>query len=64
MKQAAAYTLKEDGEERFYTVLECGCTYPVAVETLFEADIPCPTHEEYRFTGDPPPPPEKPHIET
>lgn len=56
MKQAGAYTAREGDEECFYTVLECGCTYRVAVETLFDQDIPCPLHEEYRFTGDPPPP--------
>lgn len=63
MKQVAAYTDREDGEDRFYTLLECGCKLHVTIETLFEADIPCPLHEEYRFTGEKPPD-KTPHIET
>jgi len=49
MKQAGAYTAREGDEECFYTVLECGCTYRVAVETLFDQDIPCVLHEPQRY---------------
>jgi len=64
MKQVAAYTDKdEDGKEEFYSVLSCGCTLHVQIDDLFEADLPCPLHEEHRFTGDPPPN-TKPHVET
>jgi len=59
MKQAAAYTLNEDGEEQFFVLLECGCSLHVAPLTLFDQDIPCPLHEESRFYGD-----REPHVET
>ncbi len=63
MKQVAAYTNKDEfGEECFYTVLECGCVYHVQIESLFDPDLPCPVHEEHRFTGDPPD--NRPHVET
>ncbi len=52
MKQHAAYTTSEDGEEQFYTVLECGCELHVTVDQLFEDDLPCPLHEEYRYIGE------------
>jgi len=64
MKQVAAYTDKdEEGKEEFYSVLECGCTLHVLIEELFDPDLPCPLHEEYRFTGEKPPD-NKPHVET
>ncbi len=52
MKQTGAYTDKDEyGEERFWAVLECGCTLHIPTSGLFETDLPCPLHEEYRFTG-------------
>jgi hypothetical protein len=57
MKQISTYSYKEEGEdeERFYVVLTCGCTWPVPPDVLFEDDVPCPVHEEARFTGVKPP---------
>jgi hypothetical protein len=52
MKQHAAYTIVEDGEEKFFTVLDCGCELHVAVDQLFEDDLPCPLHEENRYLYD------------
>jgi len=51
MKQIAAYTYMEEGEteERFYTVLECGCAFPVPPEVLFDPDVPCVLHEPEKY---------------
>lgn len=41
----------EEGEteERFYTVLECGCAFPVPPEVLFDPDVPCVLHEPEKY---------------
>jgi len=52
MKQSAAYTITENGEEQFYTILDCGCELHVTVNQLFEDDLPCPLHEESRYFYD------------
>jgi hypothetical protein len=49
MKQHGAYTVVENSEEKFFTILDCGCHMHVAVGQLFEDDLPCPLHEEYRY---------------
>jgi len=51
MKTVGAYTLKENDEDRFVATLSCGCQIPIPTEFETETDIPCPLHEEYRFTG-------------
>lgn len=52
MQQVAAYTTKDNGEENFYTVLECGCELHVTPALLFEGDLPCPLHEWQRYVYD------------
>jgi hypothetical protein len=51
MKLAGAYTLHEEGEERFFVVLECGCHIGVVIHDVFESDLPCPLHEPQRYLG-------------
>jgi hypothetical protein len=52
MRQIGAYTIIEDGEEKFYTILDCECHLQVMVGMFFEEDLPCPLHEEYRYFYD------------
>lgn len=49
MEQIGAFTRVEDGQEKFFTVLACGCEYEVIPAMLFENDLPCPKCEEERY---------------
>jgi hypothetical protein len=51
MQVCGAYAKMEDGEERYFAILLCECHIPIPVLETFENDIPCPLHEEHRYTG-------------
>jgi hypothetical protein len=52
MRQIGAYTIIEDGEEKFYSILDCGCQLEVAAGMYFEDDLACPLHEWKRYYYD------------
>ena len=55
MQVCGAFAQNDGGEERYFAILLCGCNIPIPILEIFENDIPCPLHEEWRYTGEEPP---------
>ena len=54
MKIVTINTGMDEGESRMFAHLSCGCVLPVTTSMVFDCtEVPCPLHEEGRYTGEP-----------